>query len=354
MRQSAAFSSPRAAASVKRIVRVSPGVVRALCAVLLGSVLLIAPARACDVCAIYTATEQGEARTGLRLGIAEQYTHFGTERFNGDVVDLPATEYADSAITQFLVGYGVTPRINLQLSIPYIVRTFRRIERHVTETGSERGLGDLSLVGQAHVFSHITERGMFRASLLAGVKFPTGDTDRLGEEAMPPGEGVRSGRAARARSTILPLAGGLHGHDLTLGSGSFDGIVGGQLFWSHDRFFLTGGMQYAIRGDGDHDYRFANDLTWSGGPGVYVLLAHTYTLGLQAVIAGETKGKDTQQGVRAGDTAITALYVGPGVSFTWGASLVTDVAADLPVLQQNSGLQLVPDVRVRGGVTWRF
>ena len=35
-------------------------------------------ARACDVCAVYTATEQGESRTGPRAGLALQYTHYGT------------------------------------------------------------------------------------------------------------------------------------------------------------------------------------------------------------------------------------------------------------------------------------
>lgn len=319
----------------------------------LGTLVLSAiAASACDICAIYTATEQGEAHTGFRLGLAEQYTHFGTERLDGKTVDLPATEYADSAITQFLLGYGVTPRLNLQLSIPFVVRSFRRIRGHLTEVGTESGLGDLSLVGQGTVFSHVTAESVFRFSLLAGLKFPTGDTSRLAEEFSA---GGRSRIAAgRSRARILPLEGGLHGHDLTLGSGSFDGILGGQIFWTWQRAFVSASMQYAIRGDGDYAYRFANDLTWVGGPGMFVLLGHGYSLGLQAVLSGETKGKDTQQGVTADDTAITALYAGPGASFTWGTSLAADLAVDLPVLQHNTALQLVPDVRVRGGLTWRF
>ena len=97
-------------------------------------------------------------------------------------------------------------------------------------------------------------------------------------------------------SGILPLEGGLHGHDLTLGSGSFDGIVGGQMYWSWGRVFVTAGMQYAMRSTGSFDYRFANDLTWIGGPGWYALLTHSYSLALQAVLSGETKGNDSQQG----------------------------------------------------------
>ena len=39
---------------------------------------LSAPAGACDVCAIYVSTEMSESRTGFSLGVAEQFTHFGT------------------------------------------------------------------------------------------------------------------------------------------------------------------------------------------------------------------------------------------------------------------------------------
>jgi hypothetical protein len=146
----------------------------------------------------------------------------------------------------------------------------------------------------------------------------------------------------------------LHGHDLTLGSGSFDGIVGGQIFWSWRRLFVSGALQYAARTEGAFQYQFANDLSWVGGPGFYALLAHDYSLGLQAVLSGETKGNDTQQGRKTNDTAITALYVGPGMNLTWRTSLSTEIALDLPVIQHNTSLQLVPDLRVRAGLTWRF
>ena len=146
----------------------------------------------------------------------------------------------------------------------------------------------------------------------------------------------------------------MHGHDLTLGSGSFDGIIGASVFWSWQRFYVTAATQWAIRSEGAFDYQFANDLTWIGGPGVYALLTNDYSLGVQAVLSGETKGKDTQQGQRLDDTGITALYVGPGFSFTWGTSLAADVALDLPAIQDNTSVQIVPDYRIRGGLMWRF
>jgi len=312
---------------------------------------------ACDICAVYTATTQQTGRTGFQAGVAEQYSFFGTERLDGHEVTLPADEHMDSSVTQFFLGYRFTPRVGVQVTIPYIDRSFTRIRNHELEHGTESGLGDVALLANLVAFRTVVGESLFQFSLLGGIKFPTGSSDRLGEEFVTPAAaGVAAGRrrASVAGSTILPLEGGLHGHDLALGSGSFDGIAGGQVFWSWRRWFVGAGMQYAIRSTGDFDYRYANDLSWVGGPGWFALLSHDYSLGLQGVISGETKGNDTQQGRQANDTAVTALYLGPGVSFTWRSALSAEVAVDLPVIQHNTGLQLLPDYRVRGGLAWHF
>jgi hypothetical protein len=311
---------------------------RALLAVWLASMSAVRPAAACDVCAVYTATEMGESRIGLRLGVAEQYSNFNTIKQDGDEIDNVANERVNSSITQILVGYGVTPRFGLQLS----------------------------LIGQYLVWSDVQEESVFRFSVLGGLKFPTGDSSFLGEELDEEDEDAEASLEAAARRMrprhTEPAPGGgdtqvvsgVHGHDLALGSGSFDGIIGASVFWSWKRFFVTAATQFAIRTEGDFDYQYADDLTWLGGPGLFALLTHHYSLGVQAVLSGETKGKDTQQGESLDDTGITALYVGPGFSFTWGTSLAADVALDLPAIQDNTAVQIVPNYRIRGGVTWRF
>jgi hypothetical protein len=327
-------------------------------------------AAACDICAVYTATEMGESRTGFRLGLAEQYTNFNTIRRDGHEIDNVANERVNSSITQVVLGYGITPRFGLQLTLPIISRQFRRLHDGRIEHGDESGVGDLSLIGNLVAYSDVTADTVFRFSVLGGLKLPTGDSARLAEELEEGGHGkaalrTASVRGIRPRHAAAPTAGdgvgseaalvsGVHGHDLALGSGSVDGIIGASVFWSWRRFFVTAATQFAIRGEGDFDYQFAHDLTWLGGPGVFALLSHQYSLGVQAVLSGETKGKDTQQGVRADDTGITALYVGPGFNLTWGTSLAADVALDLPAVQNNTSVQIVPDYRIRGGVTWRF
>jgi len=51
---------------------------------------------------------------------------------------------------------------------------------------------------------------------------------------------------------------------------------------------------------------------------------------------------------------VTAVYLGPQLSFTWTSKLSAQLGADLPVSIDNTALQTVPDYRVRGGLTWHF
>jgi hypothetical protein len=328
--------------------------VRRAAATLVAAGALGAPltARACDICAIYTATELHETRTGLRLGVAEQYSSFTTLQDGSEEVDNPNDEYLRSAITQVILGYNLHPRVGVQLNLPIISRTFSRFHDGRVEYDDETGPGDLTLTANVLAFERVSERSVFRLSLLGGLKLPSGNPDRIGEE-LEEGHTHEEGEAEEGEEHEHEES-GIHGHDLALGSGSVDGVAGAQLFWSWRRFFLTAGGQYAMRTEGDFDYRYANDLTWTTGPGAFVLLAHGYSFTAQGVFSGETKGKDSLAGEAVGDTGITALYAGPAFGFTWGTSLSAELAADLPVVQHNTGLQIVTDYRLRGALLWRF
>ncbi|HUI27559.1 MAG TPA: hypothetical protein VL403_15865 [Candidatus Kryptonia bacterium] len=343
---------------------------RATATALLAAAICGIPARiiACDLCAIYSATEQRESRTGFRLGVAEQYTFYGTLQNDGREVANPAGERLNSFITQFVGGYTFTPRLGAQINLPLIGRAYRRQEaNNRVVDGDETGLGDLSLVGNVVAFSDVTENSVLRFSLLGGLKLPTGNSHRIKEELIasqspscqPPvfggGYGCSGGASTiQLRHNVNGVQSGIHGHDLALGSGSVDGIIGTQLFGSWKRAFVSAAVQYMLRTEGSFGYTYANDLIWSGGPGAFLLLSHDYTIGTQLVVSGETKGNDTLQGTKGNDTAITALYLGPGFTLTWGTSLAAEIAADLPVLEHNTSLQIVPDYRLRAGVSYRF
>ena len=303
---------------------------------------LAGPAGACDLCAVYAAgAARGEAGSGFFAGVAEQFTHFGTVQIDGQKAPNPTGQFMNSTISQLFAGYNFNERVGVQFNAPVIYRSFKRPEGFAIDRGTESGLGDVSLIGTFTPVRWEKMNHTFAWRLIGGVKLPTGDSRRIGEEL-----------------TEVEIPGapesGIHGHDLTLGSGSVDGIVGTGIFARQKRMFFTANGQYSIRSQGDFNYRFANDMTWSGGPGVYVLLDDDYTLSLQAVISGEHKRLDSFQGAPADDTGVTAVYFGPQLSVTWKEHLSAEIAVDFPLSINNTSLQTVPDYRVRGGLTWHF
>ncbi|MDR3404202.1 MAG: hypothetical protein P4L99_17015 [Chthoniobacter sp.] len=333
--------------------------------VILLSLFTAASTYACDLCGCYTPTlEVAHEKTwGLYGGAAEQFTHFGTERLDGAKQPNPAGEYIDSSITQFVVGASfLQNRVGVQLSVPLIYRSFQRQLGFGIDRGHVSGLGDISLTVNATVFKKealfheqdasyskdgktVTpaQRGEpdFTAtvSLTAGVKLPTGDTDRLKENYAPAVEGAPDS--------------GIGPHDLTLGTGSVDGIFGIQAEVRYKELFFQADLQYTVRGYGDFQFRYANDLAWSGGPGVYLYRKNRGSLGLQCVVSGETKGYDRFQGVPDPDSGVTALYVGPRLTASFGR-VNGEVGVDLPVIMNATSFQTTADYRIRAGFTVQF
>jgi len=345
--------------------------------------LSISPlARGCDLCGCYTpqlealpqttadvafgqptgaTTTLGRSwMTGLYGAVGEQFTYFGTVLVNGHEVANPTGQHEDSSITQLVAGYTFNSRFALQLNVPLIYRSFERPEGFAIDRGTESGLGDISLL--AKFVAYHTEIGgqrslnfgdskspkmetqdpdfTFSALLLAGIKFPTGDSSRIKEEFNEieiPGAPVS----------------GIHGHDLTLGTGSYDGIFGVQTSLRYKNFFFQGDVQFTLRGDGLHQYHFANDLSWGGGPGYYFIRRRDTVLGLQFVVSGEHKDVDRFRGEPAEDTGITSVFVGPRLIASVG-KISAEIAVDLPVSIDNTALQVVPDYRIRGGIAIRF
>ena len=351
----------------------SPLILPVLVVLLLAPVLLVRPAavHACDICAVYTATELQESRTGLRLGLAQQLSRFTTLQFEGDEAPNPYRERMTSAITQMVAGYRLAPRLGLQATLPWIHRDYRRRHAGAIDNGNEHGLGDFSLLASWAALTHTDENSVARLTLIGGVKLPTGSSDRLAEEVPAPLDpndvrdklngqwGVRRHGApvARPQAHLGPGPAeysGIHGHDLSLGTGSIDPIFGVQGLWTWRRAVVSGNVQYVLRTRGSYGYEYADELTAGLNPGVFAVVAHDHSLSLHLASTLERKGKDNLDGQTLADTALTALYLGPGLHFTRGSALSLDFTADIPVLLDNSSLQIVPDFRLRAGFVWRF
>ena len=292
--------------------------------------------------------------------VGEQFTRFGTLQLDGEEVANPTGQYLNSSITQLVAGYQINNRFALQINVPLIYREFKRPEGFEIQQGTVSGLGDLSLLLKTVVFHYaspaqksfefygsknpvaVEHEPDFTASavLLTGIKFPTGDSSRLEEEF---------------HEIEIPGApeSGIHGHDLTLGTGSYDGLFGEQTALRYKNFFFETNVQFTLRGDGTHQYHFANDLIWSGGPGYYIVRNRDTVFGVQLAASGEYKDVDRFRGEAAEDTGITSVFLGPRLVASrgrWSA----EVAVDLPVSIDNTSLQSVPDYRLHGGISIQF
>jgi len=205
----------------------------------------------CDLCGCFTpqiATEQKiDPQPKFYAGLSEQFTYFGTMQFEGHEVANPTGQYLASSISQLFIGYEISDRFGLQVNLPLIYRDFKRPEGFAIDKGTESGIGDASLLLRAIAFKYSSGGGRtfdvsgknpvaveqepdftFSAVLLAGIKFPTGDSSRIEEEfhevdvSGAPESGIHGhdlGRSARPNDTA-----GAH----PMG---FSGRVSGRRLW---------------------------------------------------------------------------------------------------------------------------
>ena len=303
--------------------------------------LLATRLAACDFCACDLPSLGIDNRPGWHAGVSEQFTHFGTLQQDGQTIANPAGEHLNSSITQLIIGYDFTRALGVQMNVPLVYRSFQRWRNGVLENGSVSGLGDISFL--AHYAPLHIQRSdfMLTARLYAGLSLPTGDSDRVLEEAAEAGGGEGEGEGETAT-----VASGIHGHDLALGTGAVSGIFGADIHMQWKRMFATMGIEGVARMKGAHGYRYADEMSWHGSLGAVLVDQNDFTLALAAECTGASKGEDTFLGTRATDTAATVVYLGPKVSATWGKRYHADVKVEFPVLRENSGVQAVPDYRI--------
>ncbi len=324
-------------------------------------VVLTASVPACELCAIYSAdSARSESSSGLTFTVAEMFVSSHTLQAEGGPFstvppfdDFLHSAYLDSSITHLVPGYNFSRRFGVSLNLPLEYLRFRRAELTFTngigmaeEQGTVSGLGDIALIGRLSLIQLNKMKYSATVNLLAGVKFPTGDTARLQQET------------SLAKTSQHNTLGGIHQHDLALGSGSYDGVFGLASAFRWRRWFLNNQIQYYLRTEGV-SYQFGNQIIVSGGPGGYFLLNEKFTLNLQANAYYESSASDKILGqafniAGVNQTGMTSWYLGPLFNLTLGEHFSANAGVDLPLRIYNHGIQSVPDYRVHAGFTWRF
>jgi hypothetical protein len=313
----------------------------------------------CELCAIYSANNsRDDSGSGFTLTLSEQYVSQHNLQLDGkSITGFPFynSAFLDSSYSHIVPSYNFCSRIGLSLNAPIIHREFHRTQQAspsgqiYDEMGSLTGLGDVALIARLNLLQKVKMKYSININLLAGVKFPTGDTARLDDEVGL----AKADLATYGTGHQHGLTGGIHEHDLALGSGSYDGVFGVTSNFRWRKWFLNNQIQYYLRTEG-HDYKFGDMIIVSGGPGWILPLGSQATVSLQANAFYESNARDQLIGQIFNQTGMTGWYLGPLLSLTLGQHFSATAGVELPLRIYNHGLQTVPDYRVHGGLTWRF
>lgn len=147
-----------------------------------------AVAHACDLCALSTIDDLRNG-SGLSLGLDARVTQLDRIQDNGKRVSNEGNQYMTSTVVQATVAYPLVGSWSLQAIVPYINRSYRRIEGGEPETGTVSGLGDVVVAVTGTIARVSGPTAGLRLVGTLGIKAPTGDPDRLKEvnhEVEPP------------------------------------------------------------------------------------------------------------------------------------------------------------------------
>ncbi len=306
---------------------------------------------ACDPCSLYNSSRlQGLVPGTFSVSVSEQNTSFDRPENTPPNTPKDGEIVRQFSTTQFSAAYDLDQEFGFQITLPMIVRRIDQFKDYRYDTKSDLGLGDMSIVGRYSPLNYRKDEWSVIGGFTYGIKLPTGDTGTLKEVSNEIGGKPHSAPLLRHHS----IASASGGRALTFGTGSIDYYLGANLFTRYQRMMFLSDFQYAFRTEGDFDYKFADDMVWSVGPGYYALLDHQDSLAVRVALTGEFKGADRLAGEKVSGSKISNLYMGPEVLFTIANSVSGQVGVDMRVTGEDPNSTVVPEMRVRAAVAYRF
>lgn len=294
---------------------------------------------ACDICATPVALGSWEAAERASISVFEQYSKY----------DRPASggHEFESYTTQVGVRYCFSDHWAFQLSVPYMDREL--------DGETESGLGDVSMLGVFRAVHRVSDHGVGLLDIYAGVEAPTGDTDPLKDERDVARENAEEhhhdGEAAEPEEPHMAHS---HGHHVSPGSGSWDGIIGLRALARHNRWQGSGEAQYIARTEGDYDFQYGDEFIVRAGIRYYLVLEDNFSVALGGDISREWGDENEVLGQVLEEADPASSYVGPAVDLTWRDRLTLSAGWDVAIEGENEGLHGAADKRARASVAYQF
>lgn len=286
--------------------------------------------------------------SGTFAGVQYDYANADRMNVDKDEVNNRYGSYIHTHRATLTVGYAFTGNFSVIVAPQYVNREFKRTPVTMmgmpmpTERGTENGFGD-TLIALTANRSMRHDNGMVSVAALLGVETPTGDSDQL---AAPGGMSIHMS--------------GVHNSMLTLGSGSWDPVVGVSVSGNYARVVSAATLRYQFNTEGRADFRFGNATTWDleGGLRVYGEPGAT-TVTLLAGATGMHLIDNERAGVRADGTAGDHIYAGPRVRVGVGTALSFNAGVGLPVYVRTDdggmgGPHIMDSWNANFGMTYAF
>jgi hypothetical protein len=243
--------------------------------------------------------------------------HLGPLKVNRQLIDLS-------------LSYTPSPRLQLEAEVPISRTSFR----DPSSSGSEVGLGNITVWSKYRFFRKVKTYGDRQAAARFGLELPTGKKDA-------PNLNV----PAFVRQQLTPISGGLAPHfDLAFSQAGGRIIFGGNaeaIFRSERDGFRMG-----------HEQRLNTDFE-------YVLLPREYTkpggelfLILETTFVHRGTGRLNSAPVRG--SKASEYYLAPGLQYAARPRFVVEGSVQFPVVRNTGPLTLRTDVNVLLGVKYLF
>jgi hypothetical protein len=281
-------------------------------------------------------------KTDWIVSVTETFSQAQTLQRSSEKRSNPRGQYLDTSITTPSIQWNATEEFSVSFQAPMIYRAFRRPAHERTDEGNFSGMGDGLFICRYEPLVCDEDGVALRGGVSAGVKLPTGSSHRLQEEL----------RSHHHDDEEFDSA--IHGHDLALGSGSFDAVLGLDFSATSEIFYGRAGIVYFARTQGDFGYQFGDTLIVAGGPGAFLYRQKDCTVGLEGIITYDLQQSDTFRDRTEMDTGASSIFAGPSVVVVLGDGVEADLGADFPVDVANRGLQIIADYRIHGGVRVGF
>lgn len=313
---------------------------------------------ACDYCLLTQGISPLETSHGFGFRIDERYTRLSTLTENRRRIPNPDDEIETHWTTQLTGFYSVTPRLTLTAVVPVARRFGRESEiplpdavvspmrgsqlfsksnsvsgiQHEGGSGSSFGLSDITVLGRFQLLQRHTLTSTLIAALQAGVRLPTGKTDRTNDE----------GEVLEAH--IQP------------GTGAFNYLFGLSGNYVNKRIGVSANavVSLATQGEvGRDSYEFGDALNYDTSLRYRLNGSAQAPANVFAAVglAGEYRGREYQDGLEVHGTGGHTLYLTPGFQIS-AQPFTFEISFWQAIARRLNGRQLGETFKTFAGITY--